>query len=133
MGDFSKVDSKWTFTLGYGNGPGFSDHIDSTGKRRSPRGMPYMSNNFRQPSSVPMIEETHSAEDVGVYAIGPQAHLFSGVYEQSYIANALVYATCLGPSNLIKHPDCHGSASMLASYSKLSFILTLATFYSLFH
>lgn len=97
VGDFSTVDDKWAFTLGYANGPGFSDHIDATGRCKNPRGMAYMSNDFRQPSTVPMIEETHAAEDVGVYAIGPQAHLFSGVYEQNYIAHVLTYATCLGP------------------------------------
>lgn len=121
----------WAFTLGYANGPGFSHHIDSTGRRVNPRGMQYMSSDFQQPSTVPMTEETHAAEDVGVYASGPQAHLFSGVYEQNYIANAIAYATCLGPQNFIKHPDCSDSSSTLSS--SYSVIIFMTVFYSLFH
>lgn len=78
-----------------------------------------------------MTEETHAAEDVGVYASGPQAHLFSGVYEQNYIANAIAYATCLGPQNFIKHPDCSDSSPTLSS--SYSIVIFMSVFYLLFH
>lgn len=129
VGDYSYEDNKWIFTLGYANGPGFSDHSRQTGGRVNPRGMAYMNNNFRQPATVPLTSETHSAEDVGVFASGPQSHLFTGVYEQSYIAHAMIYATCLGPQHFTKHPDC----SNLANFPRLSILILIISFYSLFH
>jgi alkaline phosphatase len=30
---------------------------------------------FRQPAMIPKAEETHSGEDVGVYANGPYSHV----------------------------------------------------------
>ena len=52
--------------------------------------------NYRQAAAVPEESSTHSGEDVGVWAHGPHAHLFSGVHEQSYLAHALAYASCVG-------------------------------------
>ena len=54
------------------------------------------SNSFRQPATVPLSSETHGGDDVAIFAIGPQAHLFQGVYEQHYIAHVMAYAACLG-------------------------------------
>lgn len=65
----------WFFSLNYANGPGHNDHVQSNGERRNPRGMNYMNPLFRQPATVLKEEETHSGEDVGVYAIGPFAHV----------------------------------------------------------
>lgn len=49
---------------------------------------------FHQEALVPLSSETHAGEDVAIYAGGPNAHLFHGVQEQSYIyyvmENALV-------------------------------------------
>lgn len=117
------------FTLSYANGPGFFDHHNYENGRRNPRGMAYMSNKFRQPTTIPLSQETHSAEDVGVYASGPQSHLFSGVYEQSYIAYAMIYATCLGSENFEKHPDCYN----LSNFPQISKLIFIVNFYSLFH
>ena len=36
--------------------------------------------------------ETNSGEDVGIYASGPQAHLFHGVVEQNYIGQVIIQA-----------------------------------------
>lgn len=68
--------------------------------------MNFMDEAFRYPGTVPLSEETHSGEDVGVYAVGPFAHLFSGVYEQSFIAHGMMYASCLGPRNSLRPPQC---------------------------
>ena len=46
---------------------------------------------------MPLSSETHGGDDVGIYAYGPQAHLFQGVYEQNYIAHVMGYAACIGP------------------------------------
>ena len=43
-----------------------------------------------------MSSETHTGEDVAVYAWGPWAHLMSGVVEQNYIYSVMSYATGLG-------------------------------------
>jgi hypothetical protein len=43
-----------------------------------------------------MSFETHSGEDVGIFARGPMAHLFHGVHEQNYIARVMKYASCVG-------------------------------------
>ena len=45
-----------------------------------------------------MEQETHAGEDVAIYARGPFAHLFQGVVEQSYVAHAMAYASCVGTS-----------------------------------
>ena len=39
-----------------------------------------------------MDYETHGGEDVALYAIGPQAQLFTGTLEQHWIFHALKYA-----------------------------------------
>jgi hypothetical protein len=53
---------------------------------------------FRQQSMVPLRVASHGAEDVPVYANGPMAHLFHGVYEQNYILHAMTYASCMDSS-----------------------------------
>jgi alkaline phosphatase len=66
----------WFFTLNYANGPGYNDHFDPLkGGRQNPRGKQYMDPLFRYPSAVPLTSETHSGEDVGVYANGPFSHV----------------------------------------------------------
>lgn len=52
--------------------------------------------NYRQQSAVPRRWDTHGGEDVPVYAHGPMAHLFRGVFEQTYIPHAIAYAACIG-------------------------------------
>lgn len=48
------------------------------------------------PSTVPLSETTHGGDDVAVYATGPWSHLFTGTYEQNFIAHAMRYASCIG-------------------------------------
>ncbi len=47
---------------------------------------------YLQESAVPMASETHSGEDVPVYAGGPGAQRFRGVQEQNYFYHAMVEA-----------------------------------------
>jgi alkaline phosphatase len=105
LGDFSREDSMPYFTLSYANGMGFFDHYNKS-ERVNPLDMAYDDPHFMQPTTVPLYEETHAGDDVGVYALGPHSYLFTGVYEQHYIAHALMYATCLGPKNYLKAPAC---------------------------
>ncbi len=55
------------------------------------------SDSFLQPAMVPLATESHGGDDVAIFALGPQAHLFQGVYEQNYIAHVMGYAACIGP------------------------------------
>lgn len=51
-----------------------------------------MDPDFKQQALLPRGSETHSGEDVAVYARGPWAHLLNGTVEQSYIFNVMNYA-----------------------------------------
>jgi alkaline phosphatase len=45
-----------------------------------------------QEATVPLGSETHGGEDVGIYALGPNAHLFRGVLEQNIVYHVMVDA-----------------------------------------
>ena len=47
---------------------------------------------YRQQATVPMVNAAHSGEDVAIFAGGPQAHLFHGVVEESYIFQVMRHA-----------------------------------------
>ncbi len=47
---------------------------------------------YLQQALIPMSSETHSGEDVAVYAKGPWAHLFDGTVEQNYIFHVMNHA-----------------------------------------
>ncbi len=47
---------------------------------------------FHQETLVGLEAETHSAEDVAIYAKGPRAYLMHGVQEQNYIYHVMNYA-----------------------------------------
>ena len=50
---------------------------------------------FFQESLVPLASETHSGEDVAIYASGPGAHLISGSNEQTIIFHVIDHAVGL--------------------------------------
>lgn len=97
-------------TLGYHNGPGYTGA--STESPEGPKYFPHRGRGYRgvtkgrpdlgpvdtaapsylQESAVPLNAETHSGEDVPVYATGPGAQLFRGVREQNYLYHAMVEA-----------------------------------------
>ena len=51
----------------------------------------------RYPSAVPLLSETHGGADVGIFAMGPWAHLVSSTHENTHIAHVMAYAARLGP------------------------------------
>lgn len=51
---------------------------------------------FEFPATVPLSSETHGGDDVGVFAVGPHSHLFTGVIQQNLIPHMMAYASCLG-------------------------------------
>ena len=44
---------------------------------------------YMQEGMVPLAAETHAGEDVGIYALGPSAHLFHGTQEQNVIYHVM--------------------------------------------
>ncbi|NOT83319.1 MAG: alkaline phosphatase [Methylococcaceae bacterium] len=47
---------------------------------------------YLQESIIPLAAETHAAEDVAIFAYGPQAHLFHGIMEQNVIYHVMAEA-----------------------------------------
>lgn len=88
-------------TLGYTNGRGF--HNLATGGdtvygqpinagRADLSAVDTTGQGFHQEALVPLSAETHAAEDVAIYAGGPNAHLFHGVQEQNVIFHVMADA-----------------------------------------
>merc|ERR1719167_2191085 len=109
-------------TISYANGPGFNDHFDqATGFWKNISEMDTQANSFRQMASFPLSDETHGGEDVSVYAIGPQAHLVTGVHEQSYLAHLVSYAGCLRMADM--ELDCPGDGKSGSDWVTASWII----------
>lgn len=91
-------------TLGYTNGRGYHDFGTETnadavyGSAGPVTGRVDLTDvdttapGFHQEALVPLSSETHAAEDVGIYASGPGAHLVTGTNEQSVIFHVMEYA-----------------------------------------
>ena len=87
-------------TVGYANGLGFADYGEGNGGdqrygdvaaagRHDLGSVDTQSSGFHQESLIPLGSETHSGEDVGIYAVGPGAQLLRGTHEQSNIFHAM--------------------------------------------
>ncbi|MCB5186095.1 alkaline phosphatase [Methylobacillus gramineus] len=83
-------------TLSYANGKGYSTSVENTAGSSSRGGrVEDMSNvdttnpDFHQEVTVPLGGETHGAEEVEIFAGGPNAHLFHGIQEQNYIFHVM--------------------------------------------
>lgn len=81
-------DGKPYTTLGYHNGPGPQRTPDSPALTDNEVQSP----NYQQQTAVPMDYETHSGEDVPLYAHGPGAHRVKGVMEQDEIHDVMLRA-----------------------------------------
>ncbi|KAH8269631.1 hypothetical protein KR018_010955 [Drosophila ironensis] len=60
---------------------------------------------FFAPSYIHGYIGVHAGEDVGVFATGPQSHLFSGVMQQSTIPHLMAYASCIGDGITLCNKD----------------------------
>lgn len=90
-------------TLGYTNGRGFMDLGEQTNSDAS-YAMPIAAGRhdiseidttqmgYHQEALIPLSSETHSGEDVGIYAKGPGAFMVNGTNEQSVIFHIMDYA-----------------------------------------
>ncbi|MEO1960202.1 MAG: alkaline phosphatase, partial [Paracoccus sp. (in: a-proteobacteria)] len=81
---------------GYLNGPGsvMQEQADGTwsGSRPEVSADEAEGRDYMQQALVPTSSETHSGEDVALFARGPWAHLFGGVMEQNEIFSVMNYA-----------------------------------------
>lgn len=93
-------------TLGYTNGNGFRNLGDETDAdagynvaiaagRQDLTDVDTTTPGFHQEALVPLSSETHSGEDVGIYASGPAALLVNGTSEQSTIYHVMEFAADL--------------------------------------
>ena len=97
-------------TLSYANGPGYTgaSQAQPAGPKSLPHfayqvegikdGRPDLSKvdtsdpRYLQEATFPLLADTHSGEDVPIYAGGPGSPLFRGVQEQTYIYHAIAQA-----------------------------------------
>ncbi|XP_067948790.1 alkaline phosphatase-like [Watersipora subatra] len=103
--------------LAYGNGPGFqtdNQRVNLT----LPENKGYYDVDRVYQSAFPLPYDTHGGADVPLYASGPMAHIFTGVHEQTFIANGMAYAACIGrdkshcnpaPATTAADTSCQGS------------------------
>lgn len=83
--------------MSYANGPGSVNHrLTEVKGRVDLNTMNRESLNFRASATVPLSSESHSGEDVAIYARGPFAHLFKSTMEQTVIPHIMAYASCIG-------------------------------------
>ncbi|XP_029355290.1 intestinal-type alkaline phosphatase isoform X1 [Echeneis naucrates] len=116
-------DGKHFTTAVYGNGPGYQIN----GTRPDMNETVSSADDYRQQAPVPLDSETHSIEDVAIFAKGPMSHLFHGVQEQSYIAHVMAYAACVEPYDNCKlTPHNQAGASQPNLLLLLSGLLVLA-------
>ena len=89
-------DGKAYTVVNYLQGPGsvLIEQPDGTyvGGRPDVTNEEAMDPDYLQQALIPKSSETHSGEDVAVYAGGPYAHLFDGVIEQNMIFHVMHYA-----------------------------------------
>ncbi|MGX1097768.1 alkaline phosphatase [Amorphus sp. MBR-141] len=89
------ADGKPYTVVGYLNGVGSvlkQEGNDYTGSRAELTQEEATDKDYVQQALIPMSSETHSGEDVAVFAKGPWAHLFDGMIEQNYIFHVMNYA-----------------------------------------
>ena len=110
-GDLAKDSTGLPYTtLGYANGPGYTGASDSqpAGSKRfkhkakgyqPSQGRPDLRQvdtedpDYMQESTVPLADESHGGEDVGIWARGPGSEAVRGTVEQNVIYHFIVQAT----------------------------------------
>lgn len=92
-------------TLRYADGPGY---VGDNG-RPDLTDVDTQHPAYQQETTVPLLMESHSGEDVPLYAGGPFAHLFRGVLEQNVIFHVMVAA--LGLERAVVPPPAAGGGA----------------------
>tara|TARA_R110000772_G_scaffold77020_9_gene165910 strand:- start:5595 stop:7478 length:1884 start_codon:yes stop_codon:yes gene_type:complete len=104
-------------TLGYTNGLGFRNlgsetdadeayNLEIAAGRQDLADIDTTTSGYHQEALVPFSSETHSGEDVGVYASGPAALLVNGTNEQSMLYHIMDFAADLtNKANAAQSPE----------------------------
>uniref|UniRef100_A0A914VVD9 Alkaline phosphatase n=1 Tax=Plectus sambesii TaxID=2011161 RepID=A0A914VVD9_9BILA len=136
--EWGKLDDLPNPALVFANGPSALRHTNGTEtiQRLNLSTVDTEDLYFRQPAFIPLIEETHGGEDVGIWADGPEARLFTGTMENTFIAHAIACALCLNErmckyckyddlADVIKGHDANANADH-CSRQELLLLLTTA-------
>ncbi len=88
------TDKKPFTTIGYLNGVGSILKSDENFKGNRPNITQdeAIDPDYVQQALIPLESETHSGEDVALYASGPWSHLFNGTIEQNFIFHVMNFA-----------------------------------------
>lgn len=95
-------DGKPYTTLSYANGPGYR-----RGARPDLREVDTQAPDYLQEALVPLGDESHSGEDVGIWADGPGSDAVRGTVEQNTIYHVIVQATPRLRAQLCVQDDCN--------------------------
>ncbi|XP_017090792.2 alkaline phosphatase [Drosophila bipectinata] len=83
---------------------GLEQYLDEQGQRID-LSEKILEDDFIAPSYIPAKIGVHAGDDVGIFATGPQAHLFTGVMQQSTIPHLMAYAACIGDGITLCNKD----------------------------
>ncbi|TFW70976.1 alkaline phosphatase [Methylotenera oryzisoli] len=95
------LDGRPYTTISFANGAGYSagenvhTQTPRAGRIEDMSAVDTEDPDFHQEVMVPLASETHAGEDVAIFAGGPNAQLFHGIQEQSYIYYVMEDATGL--------------------------------------
>ena len=78
-------------TLMYSTGPGRRNVYYDVSRDKS-----LLTKDYLAPATIFRESASHQGEDVALYAIGPQSHLFRGLLDQHHIPHILAYGACIG-------------------------------------
>jgi alkaline phosphatase len=92
-------------TLGYANGPGWV--APGPRGRRDLAGVDTAALGYLQEAAVPLDDETHGGDDVGVWARGPGAAAVRGTVEQNVLFHFIVQATPALRARLCEAGTCN--------------------------
>ena len=81
-----------TYSTGGPNNIAYTVKDNTTAVRIDPTKNNTTDFTYSQQAAIISDEAYHGGGDVAVYAIGPYAHLFHSVHEQSYVARVMAYA-----------------------------------------
>lgn len=83
--------------LSYANGPGYDKTFSAKKGRKDLSNKDFTDPKQKYMATVPLESETHGADDVGIFALGPFAHYFTGNYVQTNLPMLMARAAKIGP------------------------------------
>ncbi|XP_037824116.1 membrane-bound alkaline phosphatase-like [Lucilia sericata] len=83
--------------LSYANGPGYEKTFSDKKGRKDLSDKDFTDPKRKYMATVPLESETHGADDVAIFALGPFAHYFSGNYIQTNLPMLMARAALIGP------------------------------------